>query len=293
MQSSKLIIEVRVNEGMGRKVNPHVPWTADEIARDVLACVEAGASIIHYHARTPDGGSSSDPAEYVAIERAIRERCDVVTMPTLGALMAAPPGRISHIEAMAKDPATRPDCVPIDVISTSMALFDDQTGQFRAEDRVYENSIATLKRLCDGVKTVGVKPVAMLWNISSIRVAEALKNLGYFDDPLYCEIILFGGMTMAFGHPSTIRGLHSMLDFMPREETWHWSAHGHGNTLGIAAAAIEAGGHVTLGLGDYAYPELDMPTNAELVAFVAQMAKGMGRDVATVAETRELLGMHR
>lgn len=293
MTKPKLIIEVRVNEGTMRAKNPNVPWTADEIAEDVHACVEQGASIIHYHARTPDGGSSADPAEYVAIERAIRQRGDVITMPTLGALMAAPPGRISHIEEMAKDPATRPDCVPIDVITTMMALYDEDTGEFRAEDRVYENSVATLKRLCDGVKTVGVKPVAMLWNIASIRVARALKKLGYFDDPLYCEIILFGGMTMAFGHPSTVRGLHSMLDFMPRDETWHWSAHGHSNTLGIAAAAIEAGGHVTLGLGDYPYPELGTPTNADLVRFVAQMARAMGREVATVAEAREMIGMHR
>jgi uncharacterized protein (DUF849 family) len=293
MAKPKLIIEVRVNEGAGRAPNPNVPWTADEIAEDVLACVEQGASIIHYHARTPDGGNSTDAAEYVAIERAIRQRCDVITMPTLGALMAAPPNRISHIEAMAWDPATRPDCVPIDVITTAMALYDENTGQFRGEDRVYENSVATLKRLCDGVKAVGVKPVAMLWNVASIRVAEALKKLGYFDDPLYCEIILFGGMTMAFGHPSTVRGLHSMLDFMPRDQTWHWSAHGHSNTLGIAAAAIEAGGHVTLGLGDYPYPELGTPTNADLVALVAQMARAMGREVANVAEAREIVGMYR
>lgn len=293
MTKQKLIIEVRVNEGTGRDKNPNVPWTATEIADDVLACVEQGASIIHYHARTPDGGSSAEADEYIAIERAIRERCDVITMPTLGALMAAPPGRISHIEAMARYPETRPDCVPIDVISTNMALYSDETGDFRGEERVYENSVATLKRLCDGVKAVGVKPVAMLWNTASIRVTEVLKERGYFDDPLYCEIILFGGMTRAFGHPSSVKGLYSILDFLPRDQTWHWSAHGHANTLGIAAAAIEAGGHVTLGLGDYHYPELGKPTNADLVRFVAQMAKAMGREVATVAEAREMVGMHR
>ena len=293
MAQQKLIIEVRVNEGTMRNRNPHVPWTADEIADDSLACVEQGASIIHYHARTPDGGSSAEAEEYIAIERAIRQRCDVITMPTLGALMAAPPGRISHIEAMAKDPATRPDCVPIDIITTNLALYNEETGDFRGEDRVYENSVATLKRLCDGVKAVGVKPVAMLWNIASITVGDALKKLGYFDDPLYCEVCLFGGMTMAFGHPETVRGMYSMIDFLPRDQTWHWSAHGHDNTLGIAAAAIEAGGHVTIGISDYHYPELGLPTNAQLVAFVAQMAKAMGREVTTVAEAREMLGLHR
>lgn len=293
MAIPKLIIEVRINEGADRRANPNVPWTPDEIGRDVLACVEQGASIIHYHARTPDGGNSSDPEVYVATEAAIRNRCDVITMPTLGALMAAPPGRISHIEHMAKDPATRPDCVPIDVVTTNLALFDEASGDFRGDERVYENSVATLRRLCNGVKAVGVKPVPMLWNIASIRVTEALLQLGYFDDPLYCEVVLFGGKTMGFGHPGTVKGLYSMLDFFPPQCGWHWSAHGHGNTLGVAAAAIEAGGHVTLGLGDYPYPELGAPTNADLVSFVAGIARAMGREVATVAETRAMLGMTR
>jgi 3-keto-5-aminohexanoate cleavage enzyme len=293
MANPKLIIEVRVNEGMDRSRSPHVPYTPEEIAADVEDCVANGASIIHYHARTPEGGNSAEPAMYVAIERAIRQRGDVITMPTLGAHMAAPPGRISHIVEMARDPATRPDCVPIDVVTTNMALFNGRTGDFEQDDRTYENTIADLKRLCDGVKAVGVKPVAMLWNIASIRVAEVLKRLGHFNDPLYCEIVLFEGMTLGFGHPSTVKGLYSMLEFLPRDDVWHWSAHGHTNTLGIAAGAIEAGGHVTVGLGDYHYPELGIPTNGQLVAFVAQMARAMGREVATVSEAREMIGMHR
>ena len=159
-----------------------------------------------------------------------------------------------------------------------------KTGDFERDDRTYENSIADLKRLCQSVKSVGVKPVAMLWNVASIRVTDVLQKLGFFDDPLYCEVVLFSGKTLGFGHPGTIKGMHSMLDFFPANSNWHWSAHSHDNTLGIAAGAIEAGGHATLGLGDYHYPELGLPTNGQLVAYVATMARAMGREVATVAE---------
>ena len=294
MSMPKFIIEVRVNEYMGREQSPHVPFTPEEIAEDVAECVRQGASIIHYHARDPKTNAPSTDAEVCAeIERQIRKRCDIITMPTLGAHIVQSEGRIAHILEMAKDPMTRPDCVPIDVVTTNMAMYNSATGDFERDDRTYENSIADLKRLCQSVKSVGVKPVAMLWNVASIRVTDVLQKLGFFDDPLYCEVVLFSGKTLGFGHPGTIRGMHSMLDFFPANSNWHWSAHSHDNTLGIAAGAIEAGGHATLGLGDYHYPELGLPTNGQLVAYVATMARAMGREVATVAEARQMLGMPR
>jgi uncharacterized protein (DUF849 family) len=294
MAQQKFIIEVRVNEYAGRQKSPHVPFTPEEIAADVEACVRQGASVIHYHARDPETGApSADAAVYKEVERQIRKRCDVITMPTLGAHIAQSEGRISHILEMAKDPATRPDCVPIDMVTTNMAMYDPATGDFDREDRIYENSVASLKALCRSVKSVGVKPVSMLWNVASVRLTEVFIRLGLFDDPLYCEVVLFDERLLGYGHPGTIRGMHSLLDAFPRHADWQWSAHCHGNTLGLAAGAIEAGGHATIGLGDYHYPELGLPTNGELVAYVAGMARAMGREVASVADAREMLGMPR
>lgn len=294
MRQPKLVIEVRINEGAKRDKNPHIPYTPAEIGEDVAECVRQGASIIHYHPCDPvTGGLTVDAGVCMEIEREIRKRCDVMTMPTLGAHILQSDGRIAHILEMAKDPMTKPDCVPIDIVTTNMALYDDVTGDFRGDDRIYQNSIADIKRLCQSVKAVGVKPVAMLWNHASIRVTEVLARQGYFDGPLYCEICLFDGKTMGMGHPGTIKGMYSMLDFLPRDGNWQWSAHGHDNTLGVTAGAIEAGGHVTIGIGDYHYPELDLPTNGQLVAYVAGMARAMGREVATVAEARAMLGMPR
>ena len=66
---------------------------------------------------------------------------------------------------------------------------------------------------------------------------------------------------------------------------------GGGNLLPLVAAAIERGAHVAIGLGDYAYPELGTPTNAELVREVARIARGCGRELATAGEARGLLGI--
>jgi uncharacterized protein (DUF849 family) len=67
--------------------------------------------------------------------------------------------------------------------------------------------------------------------------------------------------------------------------------HAHGNTLPVAAGAIERGGHAGIGVGDYHYPELGLPTNGQLVAQLAALARAMGREVASVAEAREMLGL--
>jgi uncharacterized protein (DUF849 family) len=63
-----------------------------------------------------------------------------------------------------------------------------------------------------------------------------------------------------------------------------------GNAFPVIAAAIALGGHVAVGVADYPYPELGYPTNADLVSYVAEIARYMGREVATATEARQMLG---
>ena len=124
-----LIIDARLNEYTPRTPNPHIPFSPEEIGEDAAACVAAGASIVHYHAREPESGlPSADKALYAAAARAIRDRCDGIVMPTLGANTVTDlDERIGHIEAMAGDPATRADLVPLDLASISLAIWDAET----------------------------------------------------------------------------------------------------------------------------------------------------------------------
>ena len=86
--------------------------------------------------------------------------------------------------------------------------------------------------------------------------------------------------------------MEAFVDFLQDKPKWQWSVMCvGGNLLPIAAAAIERGGHISIGLGDYAYPELELPTNARLVARIAQIAREMGREIATPAEARQMLGL--
>ena len=73
-----IIIKACLNGGRGREDNPNIPWTPEEVAQEAVRCHEAGASIVHIHARNPDGGTSYETDWYAQTDGLIRSRCDLV-----------------------------------------------------------------------------------------------------------------------------------------------------------------------------------------------------------------------
>jgi 3-keto-5-aminohexanoate cleavage enzyme len=289
----KIIIEVRINEYATRDANPHVPYSPAEIAAEALACAREGAAIIHYHARDPvSGAPATDFALYADTARRIKASSDVLIMPTLGAWqLPSPQARIAHVVEMASDPATKPELAPIDMASSNVDVYDTKARRFKTDDTVYVNTAATWQYFAQTMHGVGVKPMQALWNVSSIRYTEALTEMGVFSQPLYCGIVLTEHGLLA-GHPGTVKGLHAFLEFLPSHQNWQWSVMcAGGNLFAVAAAAMERGGHIAIGLGDYPYRELGMPTNAELVARTVALAQAMGREIATPAEARQMLDL--
>lgn len=291
----ELIIDVRLNEYTMRDANPNVPWSAEEIGADAAACVAAGASIVHYHARdAATGAPSNATADYAAAARAIRDACDAIVMPTLGANTVTDlDARIGHVESMADDPATRADLVPLDLASLSLAIWPEGSEQVLGDELVYYNPVATLKTLAARAQSVGARPMAAIWNVGSLRLLEALVRTGVLPEPTFAELFTTEGGLIA-GHPGTPAGLQALIDFVPAGLDCPWAAACYGaNALGLAEQAIEQGGHVAIGLGDYPYPELagGKPTNADVVAAVVEIAARHGRSVASPARARARLGL--
>jgi uncharacterized protein (DUF849 family) len=285
----ELIIEARLNEYTPRDPNPNVPFGPDEIAEAATACRNAGASVAHFHAREPDTGeASTDPALYCEIGRALRAGSDVVMMPTLGAMVSTDiEQRYAHILAMAKSPATRADLVPLDLASANVAYYDYEKRSFLGEDSLYENTIATLRALSEGVRAVGAKPIGVVYNVPSLRLVEPLLETGVLQEPLYLQLLLTEGGVLS-GHPATARGLDALLDFLPTELDLEWNVLAYGtNLLELADVVLERGGHFALGLGDYPYLELGMPSNADIVENLVARARAHGREPATPAKVRE------
>jgi len=285
----QVMIEARLNEYTPRDPNPHVPFGPGEIAAAAAACRDAGAAVAHFHARDPhSGAASTDPALFCEIGRALRAQSDVVSMPTLGATVTSDVAeRIAHILAMAEDPRTRAELVPLDLASANTSFYDPRARSFDDENSIYINTVAILRALSEGVQKVGVKPIAVVYSIPSLRLVGPLLSTGVLQEPVYLQLLLTAEGILS-GHPATPRGLDAFLDFLPQGVDLEWNVLGYGmNLIDLADAVLERGGHFALGLGDYPHLELGTPTNAEVIARLAERARAHGREPATPNQVRE------
>jgi 3-keto-5-aminohexanoate cleavage enzyme len=289
----KLIIEVRINEYASRKRNVNVPFSPREICDDAIRCWNEGASIIHYHARDPRSGApSSDTALYADTARLIKACSDLIVMPTLGAwTMPSPEARMRHIIEMAKDPATRPDFAPIDMGTSNVDVYDLKSRRFLSDDVIYMNPTKTLRYFAETIRASSVRPYMALWNVSAIRVTEAFVECELFEKPLYAGIVLSEAGLFA-GNPGTVPGLEAMVNFIPAHLQMHWSVMCVGGDLfPLIKTALQHGGHIAIGLGDFPYAEIGTPRNDELVKRVAAIAREIAREPATPAEARKMLSI--
>ncbi len=289
----KLIIEARVNEYAPRTRNRHVPWSTAEIARAATDCRAAGASMVHFHARQADGSPEHGYASYRDTLAAIRASSDVLVHPTLGyvTLGAPAPERLANIRRMVEEGAP-PDVAPMDMGSTNVSVIDED-GQYLPdmEERVYSNSTATLHYFADKLREYKLKPYVQVWNISFMREMERFFKLGWLAAPVFCEFVCTDNHCIG-GHPGTAKGLQALIDFIPEDVPVEWTVCNYGgNLLPLVAQAISQGGHIAIGIGDYHYNEIGEPTNAELVERVVRIAREFGREVATPAEARQILGI--
>jgi uncharacterized protein (DUF849 family) len=153
------------------------------------------------------------------------------------------------------------------------------------------NPTKTLRYFAQTMREAGVRPYVALWNVSAIRVTEAFVRNGWFKPPLYAGIVLSEGGLLA-ANPASVRGLQAMVDFIPSNMQTHWSVMCvGGNLFPLVGATLELGGHIAIGLGDYPYTEIGTPRNGELVERIAEMARQIGRPIATPAEARKILGL--
>jgi uncharacterized protein (DUF849 family) len=291
----KLIIEARVNEYMMREQgNPHVPYSPEEIARDALACREAGASVLHFHARAADGKPDHRTDAYRETVRRIRESSDILVHPTLGyvTLDASGEERLDHILDMAKDSACAPHFAPMDMGSVNVDRYNAQARRFETTNLVYKNSTETLTYFAENIRKAGLKPYLVSWNVGFTRYASAFLDMGLLDEP--CLSLLLSHREHLPRWPSRYaKGLQAHLDFLPESRRVEWTVVNFGgNLFSLAAPIIAQGGHISIGLGDYTYHELGQPTNAELVRRVAEIARELGREIATPEEAKQILAMN-
>jgi 3-keto-5-aminohexanoate cleavage enzyme len=272
----KVILSVATTGGLhGKEANPNLPTQPEEVARDVAACEEAGASIVHLHARDEDGEDTKDLARFQALRDAIDEHCDdiIVNFTTGGGGIYPREERIAPV--LETDP--RPEVATIDVGPMNF-------GQTRTAINPREMSEEYARRM----REAGVKPEIEVFNQGHVPEFEHLIEEGLLDTPYWATVIL----GMQTGTPPHPRNLVNFVDNLPPDTEWQALAVGR-YQLPLTTMAMIMGGHVRVGMEDNVYyrkGEL-AESNAQLVRRSARIADELDRPIASAEDARTMLGL--
>lgn len=256
-----------------KAMSPHVPMTPDEIARDVAACIERGASIVHVHARDEAERPEWRPESYQAIVRAIREVSKevVVCVSTSGRRESEIARRVACLDI---DP--RPDMASLTM--GSINFLRDATP----------NSLQTIRELIAAMDERGVRPEIEVFDVGMARTVRHFAEQGLLKPPFYVNVLL-GNVASA---DASLLDLAAILHHLPEGAICCLAGIGKAqlkaNNLGLLF-----GSGVRVGLEDNLYldDKKTLATNSALVERVVALGRLLGLEPYTAAETRALLAL--
>ncbi len=259
-----------------KRLTPHVPISYDEIIEDAIKVYDAGARIVHIHARDKEGSPSPDPEIYSKILRGIRkERPELICGVTTS-------GRNwSDFDSRAAVLFLDDDIKP-DMASLTLGSLNFQSG-------VSSNSIDMIERLAITMKERKIKPEFEIFDTGMVNLAKYLERHSLIEGSKYFNILL-GNLNTA---PATIRNLGEIADSLPDDSIWAGAGLGQFQ-LPMNTASIIAGGHVRVGIEDCVYYDCQaytLATNEQLVKRIVHLADELQRPIATHQQTRNMLGI--
>ncbi|MFT4049812.1 MAG: 3-keto-5-aminohexanoate cleavage protein [Solirubrobacterales bacterium] len=269
-----------------------IPYTPEEYAAEARRAVDAGASMIHIHARTPDGNPSFEIEDYRNITDAIKaEIPDVIINFSTGAVGISVEKRLEYLEAI------RPDVAALNMGSMNYAKYSKRRKEF-VFGFVFENSFETIIQFLRAMNEYGIRPEHECFEVGHLASLEPLIDMGILETPL--QISLVHGVLG--GTPARVANLRHMASQVPQPDGWGGDGVNNWGLVGVSReqwdllpVAVEEGGNVRVGLEDNFYlPSGEMAgSNGDLCAEAARQIEAGGRKVASIAEARELLGVPR
>lgn len=270
---AKLIITAAIcGAEVTKEQNPAVPYTVEEIVREAKSAVDAGAAIVHLHVREDDGTPTQSRARFKECIDAIYKECpDVILIPSTGGAVG-----------MTAEERLQPT-----ELFPEMATLDCGTCNFG--DDVFENTMPTMRAFGKRMLENNIKPEYECFEMGHLDTILTMAKKGQVPgDPMQFNFVLgVHGCT-----PATVQNLCWLVNAIPAGSTWTATGIGR-HAFTLAAAAIAMGGNVRVGFEDSVYLEKGVlaKSNGEMVAKVVRIAKEMGREIATSAEAREILGL--
>ncbi len=267
----KLIITAALTGAeVTREQQPALPFTPEEIAVAAEECVQAGASMVHVHARNADGSSTQDIESYRKIIAAVRKRCDVIVqVSTGGAVGMTAAERIAPL-------ALKPEMATLSM------------GSVNFGGDVFMNHPSDMEVFAQAMRAQGVKPEFEIFDTGMLTTVKRWLKKDLISNPLHVDFVLGipGGMA------GTPEALMYLMEQLPAGSSWTVAGIGAAQ-LPLGVMAIVLGGHVRVGFEDNVYyrkGEL-ATSNAQLVARIARISRELDRPVATPSEARAILGI--
>jgi len=299
--SDKVIITCAVTGAIHTpSMSPYLPVTPDEIAQAAIGAAEAGAAIVHLHARDPKTGKPDQTPEAFArfLPRIKQATNAVVNLTTGGAPYMTVAERVKPAETF------KPEVASLNMGSMNFGLFPmlNRFKEFKhdweapaleaSRDLVFRNSFADIEFVLRTLGDSGTRFEFECYDISHLYNLSHFLERGLVKPPLFVQSV-FGILGGIGPHPEDVLHMKRTADRLFGDQ-YKWSVLGAGkNQLVIAAQAAAMGGNVRVGLEDslWAGKGKLAQSNAEQVRLARQIIEGLGRTLATPDEAREILAL--
>lgn len=279
-------------------MSPYLPITQKEIIDDAVKAKEAGASVVHIHARNPENGEpTSDINLLKEIVSGIKEKCDVAICITTGGQIG-----MSLEERIAAIPVLKPELASCNAGSINFVL-EPSAKKLKpkfsweklflegTKDLIFSNTFKSLEYYVEEMNRVNTRPEFEVYDIGMINNIAHFVKEGVIRKPIYLQFV----MGILGGIPATVENLVFMVKTAKEqlgEVNWSVAAAGK-HQFPITTAALTMGGNVRVGLEDNLYlkPKVLAKSSAEQVTQIREIAQGLGFEIASPDEARSILGL--
>ena len=254
-----------------RDNNPNIPYTTTEIADSAIGAADAGATIAHLHVREDDGTPSGRAELFIDLIDRIRAGSDILTMVSTGG------SNEMTIEERTTGLEAKPDISGV------------ESGSMNFGDETFITPPPAGRGIVERATTAGIALEVEVFDVGHVVSAVRWLEQGILEPPLRINLV--------FGVPGGIdaspEALEAMLRPLPPEAFWTVTCIGRHHQRMLGLALLRGAPGIRTGLEDVAYISrgVHAPSNAALVESAVGLTRTLGREVATQAETRELLGL--
>lgn len=264
-----------------RKQCPGIPYTPAEIGEECKRAYDAGASVVHIHARQEDGSPTFDPKVFAAIKDEVQKRCPILLNFSTGTILDDVTDQCAYITE------SKPHIAALNMGTMNYSKYSENRKAF-VFDMIFPNTYAKIIKLLEAMNAAGVKPELECFDTGHTHGIWPLLDMGVLKTPLQFSFIV----NVLGGIPPLVESLQLQTKIMPPGSEWE--------VIGISksgwrmiGAAIALGGNIRAGLEDNLYlPNGEMArSNGDLIEVAARMVRDCGRKVATVEEAKKILSL--